>query len=66
MSQTIEIYRDGIWAGRGTIDAGGHIECPAILGPDQDAAEECYEAIEGNLDAGRLVRPDGVYTWEIE
>ncbi len=65
----IHIYRDNVWAGTGTIDASGCIvDCPAMLGIDDDASEQTYEEIEGALDREdtQIVRPDGMYTWVID
>lgn len=73
----ISIYRNGVWAGDGYLDKDGCIvDCAAILGPDQDASDDTYEAIEDEItnepqDAdrytgtGEVVRPDGTYTWAI-
>ena len=73
----ITIYRDGVWAGVGRIDSDGEIvDCPAVLGPDQDASDETYEAIQDAIDhepqdaerytgSGEITRPDGVYSWMI-
>ena len=77
MTTTINIYRDNVWAGQGTIDSDGEISCPALLGPDQDASDATYEAIQDAIDAepqddgrytgsGEVERPDGVYSWTIE
>lgn len=65
----IKIYRDGVWAGTGTIDADGYIrDCAAVLGSDQDASDATYEAIEEAIEAGddSVIRSDGEYTWEVE
>lgn len=60
----IEIWdRDGHWAGSGTLDEFGHIECSAVLYPD---SEDEYGQIE-------LAFEDGVsdgttshgYIWQI-
>lgn len=75
-SQSITIYRDGVWVGTGTIKKCGEIECSAVLGDTQSESDETYEAIMDAIDRqpqdeGRytgsdyLVRPDGEYTWEI-
>ena len=64
------------WAGDGRIVDGCIADCAAVLGPDQDASDETYEAIEDAItaepqDAGRytgegsVTRPDGEYTWVI-
>lgn len=76
MTTKITISRDGVYAGEGTIDHTGEIVCPAVLGPDQDASDETYEAIMDAIDSepqdagrytgtGEVVRPDGVYSWTI-
>lgn len=71
----IEIYRDGVWAGTGRLDSDGEIvDCSAVLGPNQDASDETYEAIQDSIDSepqdegrylgqGSIERPDGVYSW---
>lgn len=73
----ITIYRDGVWAGTGRIDDGGYIvDCSAELGPDQDASEATYEAIEDAITSepqdadrytgrGEIEREDGRYSWVI-
>lgn len=75
---TITIYRDGILAGTGRIDNDGCIvDCAAILGADQDASDDTYEAIEDAINnepqdadrytgEGELSRPDGVYSWIVK
>jgi hypothetical protein len=75
---TISIYRDDVWAGDGRLDGDGEIvDCPAVLGPDQDASDDTYEAIQDAIDGepqdagrytgtGSVVRPDGTYSWVIE
>lgn len=69
MATKISIYRDGVWAGDGTIDEDG-IECSAVLGATQDASEETYAAIDWAYScgdrSGSVVRPDGEYTWELD
>ncbi len=69
MSQSISIYRNGIWAGKGTIK-GGDIECAAVLGATQDDSDETYDSIVDAIGDGQrkgsITRPDGEYTWEIE
>jgi hypothetical protein len=73
---TIMIYRDDVYAGEGYIDSTGEIVCSAVLGPDQDASDETYEAIMDEIDSepqdaerytgtGSIERPDGVYSWSI-
>lgn len=65
----ISIYRDNVWAGEGIIGDDGEIrDCAAILGDDQDASDETYEAIQDAIESGddEVVRSDGVYTWMIE
>lgn len=70
MSRPISISRDGVWAGDGRFDDDlGIIEdCPAVLGPDQDASDETYDAIETAIEAGRdsVARPDGTYSWTLD
>lgn len=75
MKTKISIYRDGVWAGDGRLDKDGEIvDCPAILGPDQDASDETYEALCDAIDSspqdsdrytgeGSVERPDGVYSY---
>lgn len=76
MATSISIYRDGVWAGTGTVDADGEIECAAVLGDTQDDSDATYEAIMDAIDAmpqdagrytgeGEVTRPDGVYTFTI-
>lgn len=67
MSKTISIYRDNVWAGLGQLINGRIADCPAVLGPDQDASEETYEEIEDAIEDGEtsVRRPDGIYTWDI-
>lgn len=70
LDPAITIYRDLVYAGRGTIRADGEIICDAVLGDDQDASDETYEAIRDAIDedavTGYVSRPDGTYTWTIE
>lgn len=64
----ISIYADDVWAGDGRL-SNGHIEdCAAILGGDQDTAEEIYEAIEEAIAANEseYVRDDVAYTWSLK
>jgi len=74
---TINIYRNDVWAGTGTLTDDGLIDdCAAILGPDQDASDTTYTAIEDAISdepqddrytgAGSVERPDGTYTWTLE
>lgn len=72
MKKRITIYRDNVWAGDGRINEDGEIvDCPAVLGPDQDASDDTYEAIQDRIaedewtGAGSVERPDGVYCWQI-
>ena len=69
MSQkvTINIYRDGVWAGGGELVDGEIVDCSAVLGGDQDESEETYCMIEEAIEEGKseVVRPDGKYTWSI-
>jgi hypothetical protein len=74
--QTIQIFRDDVWAGTGLIHEDCEIECSAVLGPDQDSSDETYEAIMDAIDhepqdadrytgTGSVERPDGTYSWVI-
>lgn len=73
MSKSIRIYRDGVWAGDGRLDPDGEIvDCPAVLGLDQDASDQAYEAIQDAIAEdddggwkGSVQREDSVYSWEI-
>jgi len=68
MMKKISISRGGVWAGDGRIDGSGEIvDCPAVLGADQDASDETYEAIQEAVESGEdeVKRPDGTYTWTI-
>ena len=74
--QTITIYCNNVWSGTGRRDECGVIsDCSAELGPNHDASDETYEAIEDALEAdddgrysgsGEIVRPDGTYSWTID
>lgn len=77
MTTTISIYRDGVWAGDGRIVDGCIVDCAAQLGPDVEASEDTYEAIEDAITdepqdddrhegRGTVERPDGVYTWVVD
>lgn len=78
MTSRITIYRNAVYAGEGRINTDGEIvDCPAVLGPDQDSSDETYEAIEDYLNLepqeegryvlrGEIDRPDGVYSWEVD
>ena len=71
----ISIYRDGVWAGDGYLDADGQIvECSAVLGADHEASDETYSEIEDAISeepqhetrytgCGEIQRPDGCYSW---
>ena len=64
----ITIHRNNVWSGAGKIDSDGIItDCPAILGYDQDASDETYEAIQDAIADGNdsVERPDGTYSWTI-
>lgn len=73
----VTIYRDDVWAGQGRwTDDCEIVDCPAVLGPDQDASDECYEALCYELShcpqdddhwRGPVVveRDDGTYTAEL-
>lgn len=67
---SITIYRNGIWAGNGYMNKYSEIECSAVLGKDQDASDETYEAITDQIENGdadgSVSQPDGEYTWEIK
>lgn len=73
MTKRISIYRDNVWAGDGSINNDCEIvDCQAILGTNQDASDETYEAIQDAIAEdddggwkGSLQRPDAVYSWEI-
>jgi hypothetical protein len=48
MSKKIKatIDKDGVWAGDGVWTEDCEIVgCAAVLGPDQDTSDECYEAL---------------------
>ena len=70
----ISIYRDDVWAGDGRLEDDGQIvDCPAVLGPDQEASEETYAAIASSIAAvpqkyrytGSIEQPDGTYSWRV-
>lgn len=73
MAKRISIYRDNVWAGDGVINEDGEIvECPAVLGWDQDSSWDTYEAIQEAIEAecqlegtGAVQREDAVYSWTI-
>lgn len=73
MNNRIRIYKDGVWAGDGRIENDGEIvDCQAVLGTNQDASDDTYEAIQDAIAEdddggwkGSLQRPDAVYSWEI-
>lgn len=70
MTSKISIYRDGVWAGAGRIDADGEIECEALLGASQDDSDETYEAMadaiaDEPVPYGSVTRPDGEYSWTL-
>lgn len=73
----VTISRDGVWAGDGRwTDDCEIVDCPAVLGANQDASDETYEALCDEL-AGlnqseeywrgpvSVDRPDGTYTAEL-
>lgn len=76
-SVKVTICRDGIWAGEGRwTDDCEIVDCPAVLGPDQDASDDTYEAICQELSSlpqdedhwrgpVSVERPDGTYTAEL-
>ena len=73
----VTISRDGTWAGNGIwTDDCEIVDCPAVLGDDQDASDETYEAICDALASlpqddehwrgpVTVERPDGTYTAEL-
>ncbi len=73
----VTISRDGTWAGDGIwTDDCEIVDCPAVLGDDQDASDETYEAICDALASlpqddehwrgpVTVERPDGTYTAEL-
>lgn len=70
--QKVTISRDGVWAGDGRWTEDCEIvDCPAVLGQDQDASDETYELLcdaLASLDGNGTVsveRPDGIYTAEL-
>jgi hypothetical protein len=59
----ITIYENGAWAGGGKL-VDGHIEdCPAVLGDDQDMADEAYQAIEDAIAIGASAAVHRGYKW---
>lgn len=65
-TRTISITdAEGHFVGSGTISAEGRIECAAILGGDQDAAERIYDAIEDAIAAGVTSGATDGYEWEV-
>jgi hypothetical protein len=66
--KTITIYADNVWAGNGRLVGGSIVDCAAILGGTQDAADSIYEAIEETIADGddQLTVDDVCYTWVIE
>lgn len=73
----VTISRDGVWVGDGKwTDDSEIVDCPAVLGEDQDASDETYEALcealanlpqDGDHWRGPVAvgRPDGTYTAEL-
>jgi len=71
------ISRDGVWVGDGVwTDDYCIVDCPAVLGEDQDASDETYEALchafsrlpqdeEYWRGPVSIERPDGIYTAEL-
>lgn len=63
----INIYCDNVWSGEGRLVDGEIIDCPAVLGADQDESDAVYELIQDAIDA----EEDAVgihgheYTWVI-
>ena len=74
----VTITRDGVLAGEGRwTDDCEIVDCPAVLGPDQDASDETYEELcdeLANLDQSEdtwrgpvsVERPDGTYEAMLE
>ncbi len=76
----ISIGQDGIWAGQGHYDhadngdsvSGNICDCDAILGGNQEAAEEAYSAIEDAItdmdspEDGEVEVKGKSYTWTLE
>lgn len=70
----VTIDRDGVWAGDGRwTDDCEIVDCAAVLGPDQDASDDTYEALCDALASlpqdeehwrgpVSIDRPDGTYT----
>jgi hypothetical protein len=67
LPRAIVLYRDGVWAGEGYLNAFNEVICSAVLGPDQEASDAAYEAITDAIENGdrSVNRPDGLYSWEI-
>lgn len=73
----VTISRDGVWAGDGKwTDDCEIVDCAAELGADQDASDETYELLCGELSSlpqdeqhwrgpVSVDRPDGTYTAEL-
>lgn len=73
----VTITKDGVWVGDGKwTDDDEIVDCPAVLGEDQDASDETYEALceaLASLPQTRehwrgpvaVSRPDGTYTAEL-
>ena len=74
MKTRVTIDRDGVWAGAGHWTEDCEIvDCAAVLGPDQEASDETYEALSEALASlpqdeehwrgpVSVDRPDGTYT----
>lgn len=75
MAIRVIINHDGVWAGEGRwTDDCEIVDCPASLGPDEDASDETYEDLSDALseqpDADwyrpvRVERPDGTFWTQI-
>jgi len=66
--RVISIFRDGVWAGSGTIDENNEIhDCGAVLGKDQDESDQTYENITAAIedDDEDVILSYGRFTWEI-
>ena len=59
----IEIYNDeGMWAGNGTVDEYGSIECSAVLYPNN---EDNYDKIEEAIQNGEFHGKVNGYEWVV-
>lgn len=63
-TQQVEILDDhGHWAGTGRWDGHTIADCPAVLGGDQDAADEIYEALDAAMIAALPSIPEPRLGW---